>query len=280
MKLSLSARKSTPAKNSDQGGTGASQAAHDEVGGNPVDQDPPKSYIPTVVRQPDSPLREVVLDTETTGFSFPNGDRLVEIGCVELHNHVETGNTYHCYINPERSVPKEAYSVHGLGTDFLKDKPLFHEVAESFLEFIGTAPLVIHNKSFDLAFLNGELRKAGYDEISNEAIDTADKARRKFPRAKVGLDSLCNRFKIDKTSRSKHGALIDSELLAKVYLELLGGANYTMPLDQSSSSSQGSDGVQEHKTGSRPKNFDPALVFKPTEREARDNKAFREKHGL
>ena len=280
MKLSLSARKPSQGTNSDQDGRGVSQAAHDEAASDQVEHFPREAYIPTVIRQPDGPLREVVLDTETTGFSFPNGDRLVEIGCVELHNHVETGNTYHCYINPERSVPKEAYSVHGLGTDFLKDKPLFHEVAESFLEFIGTAPLVIHNKSFDLGFLNGELRKAGYDEISNKAIDTADKARRKFPRAKVGLDSLCNRFKIDKTSRSKHGALIDSELLAKVYLELLGGANYTMSLDQASGQSHGSDNGDCRRTVESPKNFDASLIFKPTEREARDNKAFREKHGL
>ena len=169
-------------------------------------------------------MREVVLDTETTGLSPKNGDRLVEIGCVELENHVATGEVFHCYINPERDMPAEAEAVHGLTAEFLADKPVFSEVASSFLEFVGSSPLVIHNSAFDLGFLNSELEALGKCNIPNsQAIDTVSLARSKYPGAPASLDALCRRFSIDNSRRSKHGALLDAELLAEVYLELRGG---------------------------------------------------------
>lgn len=170
-------------------------------------------------------MREIVLDTETTGFKANEGDRLVEIGCIELVNHIPTGRHYHVYINPERSMPEEAFKVHGLSDDFLKDKPVFAAVARDFCDFIGEDPLVIHNAQFDLGFLNAELaRLADFPHIAMErAIDTVRLARQKFPGAQVSLDALCKRFNIDNSARVKHGALLDAELLAEVYLELIGG---------------------------------------------------------
>ena len=169
-------------------------------------------------------MREVVLDTETTGLSAKNGDRLVEIGCLELKNYVPTGDVFHCYINPERDVPAEAEAVHGLTTEFLADKPVFSEVASPFLEFVGSSPLVIHNSSFDLGFINSELEALGKCDIPNsQAIDTLSLARSRYPGAPVSLDALCRRFSIDNSRRTKHGALLDAELLAEVYLELRGG---------------------------------------------------------
>lgn len=170
-------------------------------------------------------MREIVLDTETTGFKAAEGDRLVEIGCIELINHIPTGRHYHAYINPERTMPEEAFKVHGLSDDFLKDKPVFAAVAQEFCDFIGEDPLVIHNAQFDLGFLNAELaRLAGFPHIAMErAIDTVRLARQKFPGAQVSLDALCKRFNIDNSARVKHGALLDAELLAEVYLELIGG---------------------------------------------------------
>lgn len=169
-------------------------------------------------------MREIVLDTETTGFDPQSGDRIVEIGAVELHRHVPTGNTYHQYINPERSMPNEAFQVHGLGDDFLRDKPVFRAVAKDFVDFIGDAKLVIHNASFDMKFLNAELSWVGLPTIPMErAIDTLEIARRKFPGSPASLDALCRRFGIDNSSRTLHGALLDSEILAEVYLELIGG---------------------------------------------------------
>lgn len=169
-------------------------------------------------------MREIVLDTETTGFEPSEGHRLVEIGCVELLNHVATGRTFHKYVNPEREVPEEAARVHGLTWDMLKDKPLFSDIAAEFLEFIGDAPLVIHNAGFDMKFINAELAWAGLPTVPFErAIDTVQMARRKFPGAPASLDALCRRFGIDNSHREKHGALLDSELLAEVYLELRGG---------------------------------------------------------
>lgn len=169
-------------------------------------------------------MREIVLDTETTGFKPEEGHRLVEIGCVELMNHVATGRTYHVYINPERDVPAEAAAVHGLTTEFLTDKPVFNDVAAAFVEFIGDAPLVIHNAAFDMAFLNWELRIAGYPTMpATRAIDTLFMARQKFPGAPATLDALCKRFGVDNSNRTFHGALLDAQLLADVYLELLGG---------------------------------------------------------
>jgi DNA polymerase-3 subunit epsilon len=169
-------------------------------------------------------MREIVLDTETTGLEPAEGHRIVEIGAVELWNHMPSGRTYHQYINPERQMPKEAFDVHGLGDDFLRDKPVFKSVARAFLEFIGDATLVIHNASFDMKFLNAELISLGHPGLPmTQALDTAAMARKKFPGAPASLDALCRRFGVDNSSRDKHGALLDSELLAEVYLELIGG---------------------------------------------------------
>ena len=173
-------------------------------------------------------LREIVFDTETTGLSPENGDRLVEIGAVELINHIPTGRTYHQYINPERSVPEEVVAVHGLTEEFLKDYPVFAEVAAAFVEFVGEdGVLVAHNASFDIKFINFELKKLGRAEYEwDRVVDTLEIARKKFPGAKNNLDALCKRFNIDNSHRTKHGALLDAELLADVYLELLGGAEH------------------------------------------------------
>ena len=169
-------------------------------------------------------MREVVLDTETTGFDPDSGDRIVEIGAVELMGHVATGRTYHQYINPERSMPEEAFQVHGLGDEFLRDKPKFAEIGRAFVDFIGDAKLVIHNASFDIKFLNAELKWMGLPQIPwEQAIDTLDMARKRFPGSPASLDALCRRFNIDNSSRTLHGALLDSEILAEVYLELIGG---------------------------------------------------------
>lgn len=169
-------------------------------------------------------MREVVLDTETTGFDPETGDRIVEIGAVELVNHVATGRTYHQYINPERSMPQEAFQVHGLGDEFLSDKPKFAEIGQAFLDFAQDSKLVIHNAAFDMKFLNAEL---GWIKLPllpwDQAIDTLAIARRRFPGSPASLDALCRRFNIDNSSRTLHGALLDSEILAEVYLELIGG---------------------------------------------------------
>ncbi|MEB8388941.1 DNA polymerase III subunit epsilon [Rhodobacteraceae bacterium KMM 6894] len=169
-------------------------------------------------------MREIVLDTETTGFEPDQGDRIVEIGCVELLNHMPTGRTYHQYINPQRGMPEDAFKVHGLGDDFLRDKPVFAKIAQDFLTFIGDARLVIHNASFDMKFLNAELGWLKLPKIPLEqALDTLAIARKRFPGSPASLDALCRRFNIDNTSRTLHGALLDSEILAEVYLELIGG---------------------------------------------------------
>lgn len=169
-------------------------------------------------------MREIVLDTETTGLDPLQGDRIVEIGGVELVNHMPTGKVYHTYLNPQRDVPAEAFAVHGLSTAFLADKPLFTSVAAEFLAFVGDAQLVIHNASFDMKFLNAELSWAGMPTLAAaRAIDTIEMARRRFPGANNTLDALCRRFGVDNSARDKHGALLDSELLAEVYLELIGG---------------------------------------------------------
>lgn len=169
-------------------------------------------------------MREIVLDTETTGFEPDQGDRIVEIGAVELLNHMPTGRTYHQYINPQRAMPEDAFKVHGLGDDFLRDKPLFAEIAQAFLSFVGDARLVIHNAAFDMKFLNAELRWLNLPALPwDQAIDTLAIARKKFPGSPASLDALCRRFNIDNAARTLHGALLDSEILAEVYLELIGG---------------------------------------------------------
>ncbi len=169
-------------------------------------------------------MREIVLDTETTGFSPDAGDRIVEIGCVELVNHVATGRTYQQYVNPEMEMPEAAFQVHGLTTDFLRQHPVFADVADGFLDFIEDARLIIHNAEFDMGFINAELKHLERPVLSMErTIDTVDLARRKFPGAQANLDALCRRFDIDLTDRALHGALKDAHLLARVYLELIGG---------------------------------------------------------
>lgn len=169
-------------------------------------------------------MREIVLDTETTGFEPTEGHRIVEIGAIELWNHMPTGNTYHQYINPGRDMPAEAFAVHGIADDFLRDKPKFANIAPAFLGFITDAQLVIHNAAFDLKFLNAELTVAGHAQLPPQrATDTLLIARKKFPGSPASLDALCRRFGIDNSAREKHGALLDSELLAEVYLELIGG---------------------------------------------------------
>ncbi|MBO6634653.1 DNA polymerase III subunit epsilon [Parvibaculum sp.] len=169
-------------------------------------------------------MREIVLDTETTGISPNDGHRLVEIGCLELFNHVATGKTFHTYVDPERDMPEGAFKVHGLSEEFLRGKPKFADIVDEFLAFIGDDPLVIHNASFDMGFLNAELKKIGRTALPMaRAIDTLDIARRKYPGAQNNLDALCRRFGVDNSGRTKHGALLDSELLAEVYLEMMGG---------------------------------------------------------
>jgi DNA polymerase-3 subunit epsilon len=167
-------------------------------------------------------MREIVLDTETTGLDPYQGHRLVEIGCIELINRIPSGQFFHRYLNPERDIPAEAFSVHGLSEEFLKDKPPFGEVAEEFLSFLGEARLVIHNAAFDIGFLNAELERAGRPALSRDRlVDTLLLARRKFPGSSNRLDDLCTRYSIDNSRRTKHGALLDAELLAEVYLELV-----------------------------------------------------------
>jgi DNA polymerase-3 subunit epsilon len=169
-------------------------------------------------------MREIVLDTETTGLDPATGDRIVEIACLELVNHVPTGRTYHQYLNPERAMSAEAFAVHGLGDDFLADQPRFAEIVDAFAGFVGDAGLVIHNAEFDLKFLDAELAKIGRPPLGPaRATDTLALARKRFPGAPASLDALCKRFDVDASARVLHGALLDCELLAEVYLHLLGG---------------------------------------------------------
>ena len=169
-------------------------------------------------------MREIVLDTETTGLDPGTGDKIVEIGAVELWNHLPTGKTFHKYLNPERNMPEEAQAVHGLTEDFLRDKPLFSQIVDDFLRFIKDSKLIIHNASFDMKFINAELELAKKSKLSGDiAIDTLSIARKKFPGSPASLDALCRRFNIDNSARTLHGALLDSQILAEVYLELIGG---------------------------------------------------------
>src|SRR3954470_12874810 len=180
-------------------------------------------------------MREIVLDTETTGLDPLRGDRLVEIGCVEMFNRMPTGQFYHVYINPERDMPAEAFAVHGLSTQFLSDKPFFHEVVDEFLAFIGDAPLVIHNASFDISFINAELDRIKRTAIPRDRlVDTLLLARRKHPGVSNRLDDLCSRYAIDNSRRTKHGALLDAELLAEVYVDLVGARQSQLILTQDS----------------------------------------------
>lgn len=194
-------------------------------------------------------MREVVFDLETTGFEFSRGHRIVEIGAVEMVNGAITGRSYHCYINPERSMPAEAFRVHGLDDAFLRNKPVFAapEAAPAFLDFTGNARLVAHNGiRFDLPFLNAELSAANLGTMDNSLLDTLDLARRKFPGAPANLDALCSRFGIDtkKREREGHGALLDSHLLAEVYIELTGGAQADLGFDRTEPGPEEKNGTQ------------------------------------
>jgi DNA polymerase-3 subunit epsilon len=198
-------------------------------------------------------MREVVLDTETTGFEPAEGHRVVEIGCVELMEHLPTGRTYRCYLNPERLVPVESQRVHGLSDEFLADKPKFADVVEEFLDFIGDAALVIHNASFDMKFVNAELHRIGRPPIPYaRAIDTIEIAKGKIPGARYSLDELCKRFAIDLSARTKHGALLDAELTAQVYLELLGGRQKKLSLSPIDRAGTGEDSSRPVRTRPTP----------------------------
>ncbi|WP_313434522.1 DNA polymerase III subunit epsilon [Novosphingobium sp.] len=176
-------------------------------------------------------MREIIFDTETTGFDPRSGDRMVEIGCIEMVNRVPTGKTYHAYFNPERTMPAEAEAVHGLSDAFLADKPLFAHCADDFVAFIGDAPMIAHNASFDFNFINFELAKCGLAEVClTRMVDTVALAKVRHPGAKLSLDALCTRYGIDRSHRTKHGALLDAELLAQVYVELRGGRQIGLEL--------------------------------------------------
>lgn len=191
-------------------------------------------------------MREIVFDTETTGLDPNSGDRVVEIGCLELVNRLPSGETFHVYINPERDMPKEAENVHGLSAAFLADKPVFADIAEAFLRFVGDAPLIAHNANFDMKFINAELRHCGRDDLSgHKVIDTLAMARQKFPGAPASLDALCRRFGVDNSNRDLHGALIDSELLAGVYLELSGGCQPGLVFEAGKTKTQDDDNAPQ-----------------------------------
>ncbi len=178
-------------------------------------------------------MREIVLDTETTGMDPAKGDKLVEIGCVELINHLQTGKTFHVYVNPERDIPSEATAIHGITNDFVKDKPTFGEIVGGFIDFIGDSRMVIHNAEFDTKFLNAELKTFGFPSLDSRRVtDTVKMAREKFPGSPANLDALCRRFGIDNSNRVLHGALLDAQLLAEVYLELHGGRQQGLGITQ------------------------------------------------
>lgn len=226
-------------------------------------------------------MREIVLDTETTGFEAEDGDRMVEIGCIEIDNLLPTGRVFHEYFNPERPMPQEAFDVHGLGDEFLAKQPLFKSKAQAFLDFIGDAPLVIHNAVFDMRFLNMELKRAGFAPLpmddKKRVIDTMQVAASVLPvGSQLSLDRVLNYFKIDNSKRTKHGALLDAELLAEAYLHLRGGPNYSLEL---AVPGENKDTTRHRITAADP-NLDLRLVFKPSETELRENKLFREANGF
>ncbi|SEK74589.1 DNA polymerase-3 subunit epsilon [Roseovarius nanhaiticus] len=221
-------------------------------------------------------MREIVLDTETTGFEPEQGDRIVEIGGVELLNHMPTGRTYHEYIDPKRAMPEDAFKVHGLGDDFLRGKPVFADIADGFLEFVGDAKLVIHNAAFDMKFLNAELRWLNKRQLPwEQAIDTLAIARKKFPGSPASLDALCRRFNIDNGARTLHGALLDSEILAEVYLELIGGRQPGLILGQTQSQTSGAETENTWRPAPRP----APLPARLTEAEAAAHDVFIETLG-
>lgn len=198
-------------------------------------------------------MREIVMDTETTGLDPFSGHRIVEIGAIELINHLPTGNVYHQYVNPERDMPEEAFNVHGLSEEFLSSKPVFSNIAAEFLEFIGDGTLIIHNAPFDMKFLNAELSWINLDQLlMDRVIDTLALARKRFPTGPNSLDALCRRFGVDNSKRDKHGALLDSELLADVYIELIGGRQTALGLTQQSETVEKMVGLENHTITQRP----------------------------
>jgi len=198
-------------------------------------------------------MREIVLDTETTGLDPKSGHRIVEIGCIELVNHVATGNSYHQYINPERDMPDEAYRVHGLSQEFLSGHPVFAAIADDFLAFVRDSQLVIHNAEFDMGFINAELQALGRDALGKaRAVDTVQIARRKFPGAPANLDALCKRFQIDNSDRELHGALKDARLLADVYLELIGGRQPDLELAEEAKAAEAAVVSERNHRAARP----------------------------
>ena len=208
-------------------------------------------------------MREIALDTETTGLDPLRGDRIVEIGCVELVNHVASGNIFQSYINPECDMPEGAYRIHGLSTQFLADKPVFAAVADDFLAFVADDRLVIHNAGFDLGFLNAELEKLGKQPFpAVRAIDTVSLARRKNPGAPASLDALCRRFNIDNSERTKHGALLDAELLAEVYLELIGGRQAALSLSTDQARQPSNEGEVHNNDAKSPRPHEPSTEEK------------------
>ena len=214
-------------------------------------------------------LREIILDTETTGLDPLSGDRIVEIGCIELINYVATENVFHEYLNPEREVPEEAFKVHGLSTEFLSNQLLFPNIADKFLSFISNSTLIIHNSSFDIGFINAELARTKLKPLNNPVIDTIQLARKKFPGSSVSLDSLCKRFEIDSAHRAFHGALLDANLLAQVYIELIGGRQTNFSL---------SKGYKESSFENELKrNTRPARMFSLSTSEETDHREFLKK---
>lgn len=216
-------------------------------------------------------MREIVLDTETTGLDPRDGHRLVEIGCVELINHMPTGETYHQYMDPERDMPEEAFRIHGLSETYLKDFPVFGDIAEQFVAFLGDARLVIHNAAFDMGFINAELERAGHTIIDpDRATDTVLVARRRFPGAQASLDALCQRLGIDNAHRELHGALLDARLLADVYLELIGGRQPGLVLGVEKTARE-----SDSASGNRP--FRAPRPHAPGDQERAAHKAFVER---
>ena len=215
-------------------------------------------------------MREIVFDTETTGLSFAGGDRLVEIGCVEMVNRVETGRTFHAYYHPERNMPAEAQAVHGIFEAFLSDKPKFAEAVDDLIDFLGDAPLVAHNAGFDFSFLNGELTRCGRQIVHiNRMVDTLQIARSRHPGAKHTLDALCSRFGVDRSHRVLHGALLDAQLLAQVYVELLGGRQIGLGLVDDAPVVESAQIVVR-----RPVTVRPPRTFRPSDTELAAHAAF------
>ncbi len=207
-------------------------------------------------------MKEIVLDTETTGMDPNDGHRIIEIGCVELFNHIPTGKTLQLYINPERDVPQDAINVHGITNEFLVGKPVFSQVYTDFIDFINGGKIIIHNAEFDMKFLNWELANVGHPALKwNWVVDTLGMARKKFPGSPANLDALCRRFGIDNTGRTYHGALLNSELLAEVYLELLGGRQHILGL--MANKGAGADGA----AGGKERQYREPRIFKLTEEE-------------